>query len=102
MGDNREAQIRRRAYEIWEQEGRPHGKDLSHWIKALEEIERTTEKAEKQASKSGGRAKSARASGATRPAATASKQRPDTANNAKEPRKTPMKRGKGNGQNAPS
>lgn len=99
MGDNREAQIRRRAYEIWEQEGRPHGKDLSHWIKAFEEIERTTEKAEKQASKSGGRA---RASGATRPATTASKQRSDTATNAKEPRKTPMKRGKGNGQNAPS
>ncbi|WP_105384299.1 DUF2934 domain-containing protein [Neorhizobium alkalisoli] len=34
-----EDQIRQRAYEIWEQEGRPHGEDLRHWIRAFEELE---------------------------------------------------------------
>lgn len=38
MKATREKQIRKRAYEIWEQEGRPHGEDLKHWLKAFEEI----------------------------------------------------------------
>ena len=33
-----EEKIQRRAYEIWEQEGRPQGEDLKHWVKALQEI----------------------------------------------------------------
>jgi hypothetical protein len=102
MGDDREAQIRRRAYEIWEQEGRPHGEDLAHWIKALEEIESGTEKIEKPASKSGARAKSVRASSASRSAATASKERSGPAVTGKGTRRVQAKRGKGNGQNAPS
>jgi hypothetical protein len=30
--------IRQRAYEIWEQEGRPHGEELRHWLAAFEEL----------------------------------------------------------------
>lgn len=33
-----EDRIRQRAYEIWEQEGRPHGDDLKHWMQAFKEI----------------------------------------------------------------
>lgn len=32
--------IRRRAYEIWEREGRPDGREREHWAMAAEEIER--------------------------------------------------------------
>jgi hypothetical protein len=31
-------QIRQRAYEIWEREGRPHGRDAEHWRMAVEEL----------------------------------------------------------------
>lgn len=30
--------ISRRAYEIWEQEGRPEGGDLRHWLQAEQEL----------------------------------------------------------------
>jgi Protein of unknown function (DUF2934) len=30
--------IRKRAYEIWEREGRPHGRDLEHWQLAMVEF----------------------------------------------------------------
>lgn len=33
-----EAALRQRAYEIWEREGRPHGRDLAHWQLALAEL----------------------------------------------------------------
>jgi len=33
-----EDRIRQRAYQIWEQEGRPHGNDLKHWMQAFQEI----------------------------------------------------------------
>jgi hypothetical protein len=32
--DGREDGIRRRAYEIWEAEGRPEGRDREHWARA--------------------------------------------------------------------
>lgn len=32
--------IRRRAYHIWEEEGRPEGRHDEHWHRAREEIER--------------------------------------------------------------
>ena len=35
---NREDRIKQRAYEIWEQEGRPHGEDLKHWLQAFKEL----------------------------------------------------------------
>jgi len=31
--------IRKRAYEIWEREGRPHGRHEHHWHAAMREIE---------------------------------------------------------------
>ena len=34
----REHRIRERAYAIWEQEGRPDGKDREHWLRAEAEI----------------------------------------------------------------
>jgi len=33
-----ERQIRERAYQIWEREGRPHGKSVEHWLQAEAEI----------------------------------------------------------------
>jgi hypothetical protein len=30
--------IRQRAYEIWEREGRPHGRDRIHWLRAEAEM----------------------------------------------------------------
>lgn len=31
-------QVRRRAYEMWEEDGRPEGQDQQYWFKALSEI----------------------------------------------------------------
>lgn len=33
-----EAAIAARAYQIWETEGRPHGRDKDHWLKAVAEL----------------------------------------------------------------
>lgn len=33
--------VARRAYEIWEQEGRPEGCELQHWLRAEQEINRS-------------------------------------------------------------
>ncbi len=33
-----EVLIRKRAYEIWEKENRPHGRDREHWDEALRQI----------------------------------------------------------------
>jgi hypothetical protein len=30
--------IRERAYLIWEREGRPHGRDFEHWVRAQVEL----------------------------------------------------------------
>ena len=35
-----EETIRSRAYEIWEEEGRPSGRDVEHWIRAVLELAR--------------------------------------------------------------
>jgi hypothetical protein len=32
--------VSRRAYEIWEQQGRPEGNDLQHWLQAEQELNR--------------------------------------------------------------
>ena len=37
---DRTERIRRRAYEIWEDQGRPHGHDLEHWLQAEAELTR--------------------------------------------------------------
>jgi hypothetical protein len=36
--NDRTARIRQRAFEIWENEGRPHGLDQTHWLRAEAEI----------------------------------------------------------------
>lgn len=38
VGTNLEAKIKERAYQLWEREGRPHGKDLEHWRRAEQEV----------------------------------------------------------------
>jgi Protein of unknown function (DUF2934) len=35
-----EYQIRERAYDIWIEEGRPHGRHLAHWQRAHQELQR--------------------------------------------------------------
>jgi DUF2934 family protein len=35
---DRDGRIRQRAYEIWEREGRPHGRDREHWRQAEAEL----------------------------------------------------------------
>jgi len=36
-----DAHVAKRAYEIWEKEGRPHGRDREHWLQAVEELSTT-------------------------------------------------------------
>ena len=38
MEDNREEQIRQRAYSIWEEQGKPEGEDMHHWLQAWQEL----------------------------------------------------------------
>ena len=39
MSEDREERVRRRAHEIWEREGRPHGDEKKHWEQASNEID---------------------------------------------------------------
>jgi hypothetical protein len=39
MADSRDERIRRRAYEIWDREGRTHGRHDEHWHQAAAEID---------------------------------------------------------------
>jgi DUF2934 family protein len=39
-GRTDERYIRERAYSIWIEEGRPHGRDLAHWQRARHELQR--------------------------------------------------------------
>ena len=41
MTVQKETLVAKRAYEIWEQAGRPHGRDREHWLQATSEIEHT-------------------------------------------------------------
>jgi len=38
MDDNREELIRQRAYSIWEEQGKPEGEDMRHWLQAWQEL----------------------------------------------------------------
>jgi DUF2934 family protein len=40
VGRPDERHIRERAYGIWIEEGRPHGRDLAHWQRAHQELQR--------------------------------------------------------------
>ena len=48
-------QIRQRAYEIWLGEGRPHGRDRVHWLRAEGEFQKTPGPAQSASSDSRGR-----------------------------------------------
>ena len=37
-GDDKQ-RIRERAYELWEREGRPHGRHMDHWVQAEQETQ---------------------------------------------------------------
>ena len=39
MAENLEEKIRQRAYELWEQEGRPDCRHREHWLQAEAEID---------------------------------------------------------------
>ena len=39
MSDDRERKIRERAYETWQKEGEPHGRDVEHWHRAAGEVD---------------------------------------------------------------
>ena len=38
MAGRSEALVAVRAYEIWEKQGRPHGRDREHWLQAAAEL----------------------------------------------------------------
>jgi len=38
--EHREQAVRERAYELWEAAGRPHGRDLDHWLSAEQQVSR--------------------------------------------------------------
>jgi|KBSMisStaDraftv2_1062788.scaffolds.fasta_scaffold2922767_1 hypothetical protein len=46
-----ERKVRERAYAIWEQEGRPHGKDREHWERAHRAVTAELAKADAEAQK---------------------------------------------------
>lgn len=37
MADGLPKNVRERAYQLWVQEGRPHGRDVAHWLQAEKE-----------------------------------------------------------------
>lgn len=46
MESDREARIRERAQAIWEEEGRPEGRDREHWERAAAELHASETSAE--------------------------------------------------------
>jgi hypothetical protein len=59
-----EVQIRERAYALWEQEGRPEGREWDHWVRAAGELVSNDDEAPaapvKAAAKKPAKAKSAK------------------------------------------
>jgi hypothetical protein len=51
--------IKRRAYELWEADGCPHGQDQSYWFRAVQEIAATAAAQIKPARKRAPRVKKA-------------------------------------------
>ncbi|GLQ56381.1 DUF2934 domain-containing protein [Devosia nitrariae] len=54
-----EDEIKRRAYELWEADGRPAGQDQTYWFKAIAERAEATAKSMKPARKRAPRVKKA-------------------------------------------
>ncbi|MFC5354941.1 DUF2934 domain-containing protein [Azospirillum himalayense] len=59
-----EHRIRHRAYEIWEQEGRPEGRRAEHWERACRELQEEDERAKEQGSEPRDRAQASADTGA--------------------------------------
>ena len=49
MGDDWDYQVRHRAYELWNEAGRPDGKHLQFWEAAEQELKRTRAEQETKA-----------------------------------------------------
>lgn len=64
MTDMNKQEIAERAYQLWETEGRPYGRDLDHWFQAETELNRTSTKS---AGARGGRGKAAASGRASTP-----------------------------------
>ena len=47
--DDRNEKIRKRAHEIWEEEGRPEGREYSHWLRARADIQAEDDEEPKRA-----------------------------------------------------
>lgn len=60
IGSTDDERIAARAYGIWEREGRPHGRDLDHWLSARAEIEDESAAADAPATTAAGTATPAR------------------------------------------
>jgi len=71
MTDGKPGKIEQRAYEIWEREGRPHGKALEHWHQAVAEIAREQGKGAKAKTTKAGKKEPKAKKAASKPAATA-------------------------------
>lgn len=82
MTAERQARIRDAAYRIWEEEGRPEGRDLDHWLKA-EALVPEAAPARKP------RAPRAKAVEAPEPAKAPKAGKPDKAPKAAKPAKAP-------------
>ena len=51
MSDDRAKRIAERAYELWEQEGRPEGRHHEHWIEAERQLDGASETSGQQKSR---------------------------------------------------
>lgn len=49
--DDHDERIRQRAHEIWEEEGRPEGREYSHWLRARADMREADGNAPERASK---------------------------------------------------
>lgn len=68
MSDDRSGSIRDRAYEIWQAEGEPHGRDQEHWTQAERELNEGEEGEAAHAAEAGDGADASRPSDADRAA----------------------------------
>lgn len=101
--------ISRRAYEIWEKEGRPEGSDLRHWLQAEQELGVSVDRAGQdgaagaQASSNGNaRAGEAGARNANTDRPLANKVTGASARESKRPTTTPFERGPSTGGAQPA
>lgn len=81
MSDERHEWISKRAYSLWEAEGRPHGRDRDHW----EQATRERDELEKVALPGHTRKKSHQEADAATTAAVASTRRAQSRNGARKP-----------------